>query len=245
MESRPSLYKNTEIIFNNLSNTIRENEDKTNIILLAGFPGAGKSTIITELSKYIPFFLISGDRKPSVSCESNTEGIFNCQKYEDLIQIMLHDIDSDNLRLGNKPILIDKPFVSNAKTKRIDEGPEIYLWLDAFNNRFPNAKIYIIYLDIPWHQASRQAWIRFENDRSRGIIPAKVYKEYNEIAENLYKKDGGEISGEREEYDITVIPLEYAGTGGKRKRKRKTKRKTKHKIRKNKKTRRINHKNRK
>lgn len=248
MESRPSLYKNTQVIFNNLSITIGENiienTEVTNIILLAGFPGAGKSTIIAELKQHIPdFFLISGDRKPSVSCESNTDGFFYCQKYEHLIQLMLDDINSDNPRLENETILIDKPFVSNAKTKHIDEGPEIYLWLDALNNRFQNAKIYIIYLDIPWYQAWEQARTRFENDNSRGMIPIKVYKKYNKIAKNLYKKYGGEILEERAAYDITVIPLEYAATGGKRK--RKTKRKTKHKIRKNKKTRRINHRNRK
>lgn len=245
MESRHSLYENTHVIFEKLGEEIEKakKKGKTNIILLAGFPGAGKSTIIAELCEYIPFFLISGDKEPSVSCERITDQIFNCQNHKQLIEEMVKDINSLDPRLGKEPILIDKPFVSNVKTDGIDT-PEIYHWLDALNNRFPNAKIYIIYLDIPWDKAHSQAWTRFNNDNSRGIIPRHVYEKYDEIAENLYRKEKPEILQERKQYDITLIKLKHTSTTG-GKRKRKTKRKTKHKIRKNKKTRRINHRNRK
>ena len=137
---------------------------KYNFILLAGFPGAGKSSVILpllkdELGKILEnnLFIISGDNG-----ENNDNIVYKMGSFTKFKQIFTETNETKekketNIKLktpletpletllkNKKIILIDKPFLTIK-----DEIIELKTWIEAIKGKYAKANIFVIYLNIP------------------------------------------------------------------------------------------------
>lgn len=166
---------------------------KQNFILLAGFPGAGKSSVILPLlkDKFLlkdesgdilenNLFIISGDN--GVNNANIVYGMGNFTKFEK--NLIEKTNVNENLKTAleeKKIILIDKPFLTID-----DEITELKKWIGAIKKEYENANIFVIYLNIPCEIAYNNAIKRCEKDKRKGCIPLKLYDIYNTSAKKIF-----------------------------------------------------------
>jgi len=158
---------------------------KQNFILLAGFPGAGKSSVILPLLKDIlenNLFIISGDN--GTDDNNIVYGMSNFTKFEKNVIKKKDTNINEKLRTAlekNKIILIDKPFLTIK-----DEITELNKWIDGIQKAFDNTNIFVIYLNIPCEIAYNNAIKRYKKDKMKGCIPLKLYEIYNTSAKKIF-----------------------------------------------------------
>jgi len=158
---------------------------KQNFILLAGFPGAGKSSVILPLLKDIlenNLFIISGDN--GTDDNNIVYGMSNFTKFEKNVIKKKDTNINEKLRTAlekNKIILIDKPFLTIK-----DEITELNKWIDGIQKAFDNTNIFVIYLNIPCEIAYNNAIKRCKKDKRKGCIPLKLYEIYNTSAKKIF-----------------------------------------------------------
>lgn len=156
---------------------------KQNFILLAGFPGAGKSSVILPLLKDIlenKLFIISGDN--GTNDNNIVYGMSNFTKFEkNVIEKKETNVNLKTALEEKKIILIDKPFLTIK-----DEVTELNKWIDGIQKAFDNTNIFVIYLNIPCEIAYNNAIKRCEKDKRKGCIPLKLYEIYNTSAKKIF-----------------------------------------------------------
>ena len=166
---------------------------KQNFILLAGFPGAGKSSVILPLlqDKFLlkdelgnilenNLFIISGDN--GVNNDNIVYGMGSFKKFnKNVIEKKETNIKLKTALEKKKIILIDKPFLTIN-----DEITELKKWIGAIKKEYENANIFVIYLNIPCEIAYNNAIKRCEKDVNKGCIPLNLYEIYNTSAKKIF-----------------------------------------------------------
>lgn len=211
--SPPSLY-HTEDLISNLTSSV-----KKNIILLAGYPGSGKSSIVKEIiNECGQHVLISGDHAEG---EVGEFEYFSHSNFDTVAGLLKEKIS----KWPDMSIIIDKPFLS---VERGADRPEILGWAEQMRIAFPDANIVISLLDIPMIGAFELMKKRSRTNESRGFIPKRLYNGYETFIENTYHNSDfiqREIKNAGYEYiplpvNKYVLPTILGQTGGKKSRKK-------------------------
>ncbi len=154
------------------------------LILVAGYPGSGKTYLAQRLAKKVQVVYVDKDEIDDVFCASRISPEY--QKFKPYVHKIMYAVASMNLKLGNS-VILDAPYA-----RRYMGNQEWLKFIKNFTKKY-KATIKVIWCEAPAH-----------------IRKARILKRgHNRDKERRYEID--EFIGKAQRFDIPFKHL-YVGT---------------------------------